>query len=150
MNDKFALQGKLLSLCGCIFSSYPTIRKLTINTFSRCLLRRVYLFAIFSFFDYQRFPPSPLLRTPASVSGALHASVPHKHHSFASSSQSSWGALLCSSALEKGKEGSPLGCSVHQQLFSFIQGMKPPIKKNTPLRCQEDRDSSEELIKNKK
>ena len=104
--------------------------ELTINTFSHCLLRRVYLFAIFFFFDYQPFPP-PLLLTPASISGAVHASVPRKHHSFTSSTQSSWRPLLCSCALEKGK-GLPWGAACAGSCFhSWNKVYESPIKKNT-------------------
>lgn len=51
------------------FPLFHNANELTINTFSHCLLRRVYLFAVFFFFDYQPFPPSPLLLTPAALVG---------------------------------------------------------------------------------
>lgn len=104
--------------------------ELTINTFSHCLLRRFYLFALLFFFDYQPFPPSPLLLTPASVSRAVHASVPRKHHSFTSSTQSSWRPLLRSCALEKGK-GLPWGAACAGSCFhSWNKVYESPIKKN--------------------
>lgn len=62
------------SLCKVNFAFPPQLHfflllhnesELTISTFSHCLNRRVDLFAILFFFDYQPFSPSPLLLTPA-------------------------------------------------------------------------------------
>lgn len=93
--------------------------ELTVSTFSHCLDRRVDLFAVLFFFDYQPFPPSPLLLTPA-LGGQSLATIPASHQ--AHKAAESPVPFLCSG---KGR-GDPRGAASSARSWNKVY--ESPIK----------------------